>query len=362
MNEAAGVDALLERLAAGEIPETVRQGAARGALPLPAPDLLRVQVHLAMEDPSEAVRQTAAEALAGREPAETAALMRERELSGQVAGYFAALETAPGPVLEALAENNACPAGALDQLASRSEGSVLERLLLNEVRLTECSEVLATLEANPSLSPRQRDRLSEIRLHFVEQPLPQADPEQPPLDPEVAQEIVATMVEAEEYERESPQAPEPIVEEVPAEEEEEKLALFRIMEMSVAERVKLAFLGSAEERGILIRDSNRVVAAAVLKSPRVTEKDVEQYVHMKTLDEELLRIISSKREWIRSYQVTLGLVKHPKTAPRIVVNFLPRLHDRDLKNLTLDRNLSETTRQHVRRAFMARTQRRGGRR
>jgi hypothetical protein len=359
------VDGLLQRLAAGELPENVRLAAARGALPLPLEDLLRVQVFLAGQDSSEEVRSTAAEALVQRDASDTAAAMAGDGVPDEVATYFAGLAQSPASVLEALAQNGACPESALNHLASRRDPGVLDRLLRNEVLLIRCPKSLAVLEVNDALSPGQRDRLAEIRVHFVERPLAHAEPDAQPLEPEIAQQVVEAMVTAEKYDRHSTVSTHATSdaehEEPDAEDSADKHALFRIMVMSTAERVKLAFLGSSEERALLIRDSNRVVATSVLKSPRANDKDVEVYANMRSLSEELIVMIANKRHWMRHYQVMLGVVRHPKSPPRVTMNLLPRVHDRDLKILSSDRNLSESTRQQVRRAFLARTQRKTGR-
>ncbi|MEE9127347.1 MAG: hypothetical protein V3U11_09415 [Planctomycetota bacterium] len=362
MSTPEGVDDLLQRLADGELPDNVRLAAARGALPLPIQDLVRVQVFLASEDPSDEVRSLAAQALVHRDASDTAAVVADENVPGDVATYFAARPETPAPVVEALAQNIGCPETALNQLAARPEPGVLDRLLRNEVLLIRCPDSLALLEVNDGLSPGQRDRLAEIRLHFVERPLPHTKPDAPPLEPELAQQVVEAMVAAEEYERDSTtSAPTAGADEPDGSEEEEeeqtKHAMFRIMDMTTAEKVKLAFLGSAEERVILLRDSNRVVATSVLKSPRVSDKDVEAYANMRSLSEELIVMISNRRVWMRSYQVMLAVVRHPKSPPRITVNLMPLVKDRELNLLLKDRNLPETTRQALRRVYLARTQR-----
>jgi hypothetical protein len=359
------VDALLDRLAAGELPDNVRQAAARGALPLPTADLMRVQVFLATRDPSDEVRDLASRALADRDAEDVVTVMADAAVSDDVADYFAGFPGTPAAALEALAQNAACPEEALNLLASRDEAGVLDRLLRNEVLLIRCPASLGILQANGNLSPAQRDRLAEIRVHFVERPLPHVKPDDPPLEPDVTEQVVEAMVAAEDYERDpstpssSTSAQEQLMEE---EDTPEKTAFFRILDMSTAEKVKLAFLGTPEERAILIRDSNRVVATSVLRSPRVSERDVEAYANMRSLTEEQVVIIANKRDWIRNYQVMLGVIRHPKTPPRLTMNFLPRVQDRDLKLLSKDRNLPEMTRQQVRRAFLARTQRKSPRR
>lgn len=121
-----------------------------------------------------------------------------------------------------------------------------------------------------------------------------------------------------------------------ADEEKKSLA-----SMSVLERMKLAMKGTREQRAVLVRDSNKLVAAAVLSSPKVNEAEVEAFTKMGNVSEDVLRIIGSNRSWTKNYGVILGLCKHPKTPPAIAMSFVQRLNEKDLKFLTTDRNAKE---------------------
>jgi hypothetical protein len=115
--------------------------------------------------------------------------------------------------------------------------------------------------------------------------------------------------------------------------------------LPVIERMKLAMKGTREQRGQLIRDSNRLVAAAVLSSPKLTESEVEAFTKMGNVSEEVLRIIAMNRAWTKKYGVISGLCRHPKTPPAVSMQMLARLHERDLKMISIDRNVSEALRQ-----------------
>jgi hypothetical protein len=121
-----------------------------------------------------------------------------------------------------------------------------------------------------------------------------------------------------------------------AEEEKKSLA-----SLSVLERMKLARKGTREQRAVLVRDSNKLVAAAVLSSPKVNESEIETFTKMGNVSEDVLRIIGSNRAWTKNYGVILGLCRHPKTPPAIAMSFVQRLNERDLKALTTDRNAKE---------------------
>lgn len=114
--------------------------------------------------------------------------------------------------------------------------------------------------------------------------------------------------------------------------------------MPVIGRMKLAMRGTREQRARLIRDSNRLVAAAVLSSPKLTESEVEAFARMANLAEEILRIIAMNRSWTKNYNVVAALARNPKTPPALAMGFLQRLNDRDLKMISIDRNVSEPVR------------------
>jgi hypothetical protein len=111
--------------------------------------------------------------------------------------------------------------------------------------------------------------------------------------------------------------------------------------LSVLDRMKLAMKGTREQRATLIRDSNKLVAAAVLSSPKVNEAEIEAFTKMGNVSEDVMRIIGQNRAWTKNYGIILGLCKHPKTPPAIAMSFVQRLNEKDLKMITTDRNAKE---------------------
>ncbi len=121
---------------------------------------------------------------------------------------------------------------------------------------------------------------------------------------------------------------------------DERVSLIRrIMFMNARDRMKLAMKGDREARSILIRDSNRVVAVAVIHNPRVTDQEVENIAAMRTVTDEVLRVISLNRTWARSYPIIHNLVRNPRTPIPTVLSTLPRIRTKDLKNLSQNRNV-----------------------
>ena len=114
--------------------------------------------------------------------------------------------------------------------------------------------------------------------------------------------------------------------------------------LPIIDRMKLAMRGTREQRSQLVRDSNKLVAAAVLSSPKLTESEVENFARMANLTEDVLRMIGANRAWVKNYNVVSALTKNPKTPVAMAMNFLQRLNERDLKRLATDRNVSEPVR------------------
>lgn len=114
--------------------------------------------------------------------------------------------------------------------------------------------------------------------------------------------------------------------------------------LPVPRRIKLAMLGTREQRNQLIRDSNKLVAAAVLSSPKLTVTEVEAFARMTNVTEDVLRVIAVNRAWLKNYGVVVALTRNPKTPPALSMTLLTRLNEHDTKLLAGDRNVSEAVR------------------
>ena len=123
----------------------------------------------------------------------------------------------------------------------------------------------------------------------------------------------------------------------------------QLASMSFTDRLKAAMKGSREMRAILIRDPNKMIAAAVLSSPKLNDAEIEGFSRMANVSEEVLRVISSNRAWTKNYNVVVGLTKNPKTPVALSLNLMARLNDRDVSTLASDRNVPEPLRQAARR-------------
>jgi hypothetical protein len=138
-------------------------------------------------------------------------------------------------------------------------------------------------------------------------------------------------------------------EDTPAEEEDQQSVTQKLALMNVAERMKAAMKGTKSERAVLIRDPNKLVSAAVLSSPKLSDSEVENFAKLANVSEEILRTIGMNRSWTKSYSVIAALTKNPKTPLAVSMRFVQRLSDRDLKMIALDRNLQEPLKLMVRK-------------
>jgi len=149
----------------------------------------------------------------------------------------------------------------------------------------------------------------------------------------------------------SPSADQPMIDTEPdsptdaeAEEQDSTSVMQRLAAMNVPQRLKRATKGTREERSILIRDPNKMIAVAVLSSPKLTSAEVEAIARMANVSDEILRIIALNRAWMKNYNIVWALAKNPKTPVQLSMNLLPRLADKDLRTLSTDRNVPDVLR------------------
>jgi hypothetical protein len=109
--------------------------------------------------------------------------------------------------------------------------------------------------------------------------------------------------------------------------------------------------GSKEERSILIRDSTKLVALAVLDSPKVSDGEVEKFALQKNVLEAVLRTIPMRRRFMKNYTIVRNLVFNPRTPLDISLGLMKNLLTHDLKNLSGNKEVSDTVRKLALRMF-----------
>ncbi len=135
-----------------------------------------------------------------------------------------------------------------------------------------------------------------------------------------------------------------------AESEEQKATTaLRLSALSITERVKAALKGTREMRAILVRDPNRMVTMAVLSSPKLTDSEVEAFARMGRVSEDVLRTIGQTRAWMKSYPIVVALTRNAKTPLALSMSLLQRLNERDVRAVSIDRNVPEPLRFAARR-------------
>ena len=87
-------------------------------------------------------------------------------------------------------------------------------------------------------------------------------------------------------------------------------------------------------------------------SPKITETEVESIAKMANVSEDVLRIIGRTRAWMKSYTLAVSLAKNPKTPVATSMNILPRLMEKDLRMISIDRNVPDVVRTAARRKMV----------
>ncbi len=341
------------RFADPEAPLDSRLMAASGALPLPGPQLVSVLVALS-QDPDAGVRDKATASLRNL-PERVIDPALDAKLHAAVLGSCAELYRENGARLERIALNPATTDETCTLLAALPHPRVVEILAQNQVRLLRCSQLVEALGENPLTGMATVDRI----LHFLgvergegEEPEPETQaepvPTPPPPDPSTGE---AAPVDLDD----TSAIPKELIEETDedlSEDEKEsrnKNLQAQVAEMSIIEKVKLARLGNVAARAVLVRDRNKLVAAAAIRNPKMTKSEVEGFARARNLCDEVMRILCQNRQWTRGYPVKIGLAMNPKCPPQAAFKFLNYLTDRDLGVIMRSRDVPGTVAAQARR-------------
>jgi hypothetical protein len=362
MAETRATNPLVEQFRKGGVPPELRLMAAQGALPLKPVDLMELLHHL-LSDREEQVRTTATATLGAMPGEEVLPIVKDRSTPPGVLAWALA-NRKERELLEVVLQNTSTPDEAIEAQASALPAELAELVVINQVRLLRRTSLLEAIERNPNLNRDQARRLRELRETFkigpefeekpaappsaaaAPPPEPAPSPPAPEAKPEPAPEFVAMdepVILSEE---------EAVVRYLSADEQkqsEKVSAVQRLYRLNTAEKIITALKGNREERAILVRDPNRLVATAVLGSPRVTEAEIESFAGMKNVSDEILRIIGTHREWTKKYSVVSSLVRNPRTPLAISLGMVSRLNPRDLKSVTIDKNVPEVIRKQAQR-------------
>ena len=369
-------------------------------LPLQQSDLLEVLVALAHSDDTQ-IAAAANETLKAETPEDLLIAASATDTAPNVLAYLATQGDGKQEIHEAAILNARTPDQALIKLAANtSHSSLLELITINQQRLVRCPEIIDAVLNNPACPSEAERRARETRTEFFEKErgARQIADELRARGETAAAEffetaelttaageltledawLIAKHIEVSDDDLDDSWLPaerfEEFLTETPAdasanvqriienerleggEVNAERVSLIRkIMFMNTKDRIKLAMKGDREARSILIRDSNRVVSSGVVNNPRITEQEIENIAAMRTVSDEVLRLIALNRTWARAYPIIHNLARNPRSPIPTVMNILPRIRTKDLLNLQQNRNVSEAVRRQAYRLSQARS-------
>ena len=398
--EITSTNPVVQAIIGGTAPQPARLAAARGMLPLPQNDLLEVLVALTNSDDAQ-IAAAATETLKAESSEDLLIAASGQDTAPSVLAYLAIQPDAKPEVYEATILNTRTPDEALAKLAATtSNGSLLELITINQQRLVRCPEIIDAILANPACAGEAERRARETRKEFFEKErgARQIADELRARGETAAAEffetaelttaagelslddawLIAQHIEVSDADLDDAWLPaeryaelisetaadaaanlQRVLENERLEKGEvnaERVSLIRrIMFMNAKDRMKLAMKGDREARSILIRDSNKVVCSAVVNNPRITEQEIENIASMRTVSDEVLRLIAMNRSWARAYPIIHNLARNPRTPIPTVMNILNRIRTKDLQNLSLNRNVSEAVRRQASRLGQARS-------
>ena len=350
---------IVQKFLDGLLPEAMARSLVAGNLPVPPPDLLQALAHAVFQETPFA--PVAVETLLAMPEGLLANAILGPQATPASLGLLLIYRKEPG-LLEAALLHPDLDAAWLERAVPFLPGSLLEIPLNNQVLWLERPGILDLLETHPEAEYQIKRRVNEYRRDVLRL-----------LTPELALERLEIIDEVEAGRLDRAWSELPLPEEAPAEAEAEvppevpavpildhageavPLSLTRrVMRLRTNQKIMLAIKGGKEERTLLIREANRLVQVNVIRNPRITEGEVAFIAQMRTINEEVIRVISANRDWMKKYVIVKAMVLNPKTPVAISLNMLKRLIDLDLKMLMKDKGVAEILRREAKRLMEGR--------
>jgi len=329
---------------------------ARGFLPLSQNDLITVLSYLHGSEDEE-IRDSARSSLLDIPSRILVAHASNNAISPADLVRLLDVST-DAPVLEALIRNRNVPDAAIVRLAGRAEGQTQEIIVINQTRILREPAILDALLENPTLTPDARRRALEVREEFFEKR--KAVENFPGIDPELADmpldAIADLLEEAMAADTAGEVLPPPELPEIDKADERKVSIFAQLLKMNTAQKVMLAFKGDKTTRSILVRERSRIICSAAIRNPRMTDSEAETIAGLRNVEDEVLRILAKKREWMAKYPIVLALCRNPRAPVGVVLPLISRLTLRDLKGLKDDRGVSEAVRVLARKTFQLRNE------
>jgi hypothetical protein len=317
-----------------------RMMAARGLLPLPSPaELASVLYQLVVIDPAMV---TAAQTTADGMPEKVlAGAVSDPSIAPQVLDWLAPRTRTTPALFEALVLNPSTADQTIADLAATAGGREVDLIAGNEQRLLRCPDIIAAMYGNPHARMSTVDRAVELAIRNQVKVngiaawdelarVMSGAPPAPDLDAVFEQALTgvqavadSSVIAATTDDAVDGADGEPAVDE----------AKVPIGKMSIPAKIRLASLGNAFARSILIRDPMRLVAIAAIKSPAVTDLEAAKYAGNHSLDNDVVRYIAGRRDWTRLYGIKKSLCMNPKTPITESSKLLVHLRDNDIRQI-----------------------------
>ncbi len=346
--------------------------AARGLVPMAPADQLAVLYQLAA-DPEAAVAEAARTTAAGLPDRLLAGVLAGR-LDERVLDFFAELHASKAAVIEVVILNGATADATIATLASKAAAREIDLIAQNEVRLLRYPEIIGAMYLNPKARMSTVDRAVELAVRNgvrvpgvaawdeVARALSGGAAQSVTADSDALFSAAAARLSGDDS-RLTVGDPEALsvlvggeiqeVNDLPADGAIEA-AKATVDRLSVPAKIRLAMIGNAFARSMLIRDPLRVVAMAAIKSERVTPFEAARYASNASIGEDVIKYIAQKREWTKPYNVKLALCMNPKAPAAEVARMLPHLRDRDLRNVSKSKGIPSAVAAQARKLLMQR--------
>jgi hypothetical protein len=258
-------------------------------------------------------------------------------------------------IMEALLAMPSIANETVEGVAAHCSEQVAELIGVNERRLLEHPGIIERLYMNAATRMSTADRIIELavrnRLELTNIPAYKevaiaigqeliAEPTPDPTPDDVR--FREALAEGEKIEFDAWQEDTHTVSDEGEEKVSEKVRPLyaRLAEMTVAQKIRMAMLGSAPERLLLLRDGNRLVAAAAIQSPKVQDAEVVRISASRSVSEEVLRIIGRNKDWVQNYLIKVNLVQNPRTPFPMVTRLMPYMREHDLKTIAKSKNVT----------------------
>ncbi|MGQ9617822.1 MAG: hypothetical protein ACUVUG_02550 [Candidatus Aminicenantia bacterium] len=272
-----------------------------------------------------------------------------READGKVLDFLTLTGVNEGmsELLEKIIKNPNTGLSSLLLIAEQGSAQELEVIIFTQIKLIAFPELIQGVKKNKNLNPFLSSKLKEIEEEFFVKPEKEKEEKEkvfsaPEPESISEEELSSEILPAEFIEILEPEEKASIT--------KEKYSIwYKISKMKISEKVKMALLGNRNERLILVRDSNKIVALAVFENPKITDGEIEAIAKMRNVSEEVLRKIGTTKEWIKKYQVASALVRNPKTPISVSLSLVNKLLPKDLKDISRSKDLPEAIKNTARR-------------